>query len=151
MRRSIQIAVLALAALCGGAAAAAESGSMTVEVNQSRRIVLPGVAASIVVGDPALAGVSMVDTHGVIVIGRGFGHAQLVVTDHAGRTLLDDEVEVVSADRGHVTLYRGVAVSDYACAGSRCHPQARPAGGSGGAAGAADVPQNPVQTTMTPP
>ena len=148
MRRSIQIAVLALAAVGGGAAAAAESGSMTVEVNQSRRIVLPGVAASIIVGDPAIADVSMVDTHSIIVIGRGFGHTQLVVTDHAGRTLLDDEVEVVSADRGHVTLYRGVAVSDYACAGSRCHPQARAAGG---AAGGGDAPQNPVQTTMTPP
>jgi Flp pilus assembly secretin CpaC len=141
MRRPIQTLVLAAVALCASAAAAAAAGSMTVELNESRRITLPGPAANVIVGNTNVADVAMVDAHSVIVLGRGYGSTQLLITDHAGHTLLDSDVSVVSPDTGRVTLYRGAAASEYACAGRRCHALPKTAGDTSSDASAAAAAQ----------
>jgi Flp pilus assembly secretin CpaC len=133
MRRPIQTLVLACAVLGAGAAMAAAPapgapGAVSVALHESRRIMLPGVAATVTVGDPSVADVAVPDTHSLILIGRGFGVTELMVTDKAGRILLHDEVSVVSANDGRVTLYRGLAASEFACAGGRCQPIGPPTG-----------------------
>jgi hypothetical protein len=137
MRHPIKSIVLTILTLCAsaGAAMAAAGGAMTVELNESRRIPLTGTAATVVVGDPSVADVSMVDSHSVILLGRGFGATQLVVTDRDGRTLLAGTVSVVSPDRGRVTLTRGVESTEYGCFGDRCHPLTAPRRSNGGSAG----------------
>ena len=142
MRRPIKSIVFAVLTLCAsaGAAMAAAGGAMTVELNESRRIPLTGTAATVVVGDPTVADVSMVDSHSVIVLGRGFGATQLVVTDRNGRTLLAGTVSVVGPERGHVTLTRGVESTEYGCFGDRCHPLTAPRLSNGGSSGSSASP-----------
>ena len=140
MRRMTRLFVpvlftLAVLGLDAGSAVARGSG-MTVEVNQSRRVVLGGAIANVIVGDPTVADVVMVDAHSVVVVGKGFGMTQVMVIDHAGHALMDSRVTVVAPNAGRVTVYRGAVSTDYSCAG-RCQPMATPGGAAPGPAAAA--------------
>ena len=88
MGRLTRLALLSAAVLSAATAAAAAS-HLTVDINQSRRIGLAGSAANVVVGDPTIADVTMIDAHSVIVTGKGYGVTQIMVMNRAGRTLLD--------------------------------------------------------------
>jgi hypothetical protein len=160
MRRPIHTLALALAALCSSASAsaAAAPGGLTVALHESRRIPLAGVASTVVVGDPNVADVAMSDTHSLILIGRGYGVTQLLVTDKAGHTLLQGQVSVVSPDVGRVTVYRGLAYSEFTCAGGRCHQigaavsvAGAPGGGGSDASAPAPAPLGPVQPVSPSP
>jgi Flp pilus assembly secretin CpaC len=118
MRRAAQAFFLglALAAVAGSALAASV---LHVGVSESRRVVLHGSAANVIVADPTVADVAMVDAHSVIVIGRGYGATSVMVLDHSGRTLLDSRVVVSAPEEGRVTLHRGAAAAEFACS-PRC-------------------------------
>jgi hypothetical protein len=111
MRRSIWMLSIAFATLLDAGSAFAASIT-TVDLNQSRRLMLHGTAANVFVADPAVAD----------------GVTQVLVTDHAGHTLLDSVVAVVGSDAGRVTVFRGQAAQDYHCS-SRCETM----NGGGGA------------------
>ncbi|MDR3512171.1 MAG: pilus assembly protein N-terminal domain-containing protein [Caulobacteraceae bacterium] len=151
MRRPIQTFTLCLLALGAALAASpgaaaptsAPNGALSVELNQSRRVLLPGAAANVVVGDPTVADVAMTDAHSVVVIGKGYGATEVMITDHAGRTLLDDMVTVVTPTNGQVTVYRGVLPSEFACAERRCHPVIHNASPGGDSASAAAPQSHP--------
>ncbi len=153
MRRAGRTAILTILIASGAAAAMAETGSTTVHINQSRRILLRGAAASVIVSDPSVADVSMIDAHSVILQGKGYGQTDVLVIDHAGRTLLDDRVLVTAPETGVVTVHRGAATMDYTCA-ARCQPMPIPSGNGGagqaGAAAPGGIPGAGSQTN-TPP
>lgn len=123
MRRPVWMLTLALTTLL--VAGQALAAGFTIELNQSRRVALHGTAANVFVADPAVADVAMIDSHSVIVLGKGYGVTQVLVTDHAGHTLMDSSVAVVGSDRGRVTVYRGETAMDYHCS-SRCETLAFP-------------------------
>jgi hypothetical protein len=150
MRRPIKTLVLAALALGLSAAAAAAAGHMTIRLNENRRLVLHGSASTVVVGDPTVADVAMSDAHSVIVLGKGYGTTQLVVTDHAGHTLLAEDITVVEPDSGRVTFYRGVKESDYACDGGRCHALPDVKVGTGGSGSGAPNPMSDTAQTVVP-
>lgn len=152
MRRPIQTLLVAALALCAnaGAALASGPGAMTVDLNESRRVMLAGAAATVVVGDPSVADVAMVDSHSVIVIGRGYGSTQLIVTDRNGHALLASQVTVVSPNNGRVTLTRGLESTEFNCAGARCHPLAAVKMSSGGSAGVGETVSGGGSSTGAP-
>jgi hypothetical protein len=135
MRRHVRILFIALAAAFVGASATAGADSLTIGLNESRRIPLPGAAATVVVGDPKVADVAMTDSHSVILMGRGYGRTQLIVTDQNGRTLLASEITV--PEHGHVTLFRGLQANEYGCGEAACELQSDPKGDRGGSTGPA--------------
>ena len=138
MRRPVWMLTLALAALLGAGQALA--AGFTIELNQSRRVALHGSAANVFIADPAVADVAMIDSHSVIVMAKGYGVTQVLVTDHAGHTLMDSRVAVVGSDVGRVTVYRGETAMDYHCS-SRCEILVSPApAAAGGGAGAQAAP-----------
>ena len=136
-------------ALVGVAAAtagtAAVGGGLTVEVNQSRRVVLGGAISNVIVGDPSVADVVMVDAHSVIVVGKGYGATQVMVIDRSGQPLLDARVTVVAPNEGRVTVYRGAVGTDYSCAG-RCQIMVTPGGTAAPAAAAPAASPAPAAT-----
>lgn len=147
MRRPIQTLLLVIASLCVSTlAAAAGDDNLTVGVHQSRRVLLHGSAATVVVGDPKVADVAMIDAHSVIIMGKAYGATQLIVTDHAGRVLLDGQITVSGQDTGRMTLYRGTTVSDYACTSTQC----RAIEGASVDNGAVAI-GGPVAPTVAPP
>jgi Flp pilus assembly secretin CpaC len=136
MRRAIALFALVLAATLVAETAIAAAGGLAVELNRSRRVVLTGTPANISVADPAIADVTIIDTHSIVVIGKSFGVTDIVVSDHAGRLLMDSRVAVVPPEDQRVTVYRGVQGTEYSCVG-RCGSDGAVAGASGASGGAA--------------
>jgi len=128
------------------AAAGARAESTVIHLNQSRRIMLRGAAANIIVGNPSVADVTVIDAHSVILQGKGYGSTDVLVMDKGGRTLLDDHVMVAAAEGGVVTVHRGANAVEYSCS-PRCEALSPPkdagAGASPGASPMTGAPTNP--------
>ncbi len=127
------------------AAAPALAQSLVVPIDHSMRLGVQGQAASVVVGNPAVADVTVVDSHTLFVSGRGYGETDVVVLDHAGRTIYSGDVIVAATGGGRASVYRGSDRTDMACA-PYCSVSTRSptAPSSGGAAPAAGAPASPL-------
>ncbi|MHB8285742.1 MAG: pilus assembly protein N-terminal domain-containing protein [Caulobacteraceae bacterium] len=88
--------------------------ALVVPINHSARLNIAGTASSVVVGNPTIADVTVVDSHTVYVMGKGYGSTDVVVLDARGRTLFTGDV-TVSAAGGTVSVYRGAVKSNVAC------------------------------------
>ncbi len=119
---------LAAAALLG-VGGVAQAQSLNVEIDRSSRISLRGQAASVIVGNPAIADVTVVDANTLFVTGKGYGVTEVVAVDALGRTLYQGEVVVTGGSTGSVRVWRGAQSTEMACAAS-CSPSVRNAGGA---------------------
>ena len=140
MTRPTRIAaVLAAAAvLAVPALATAQSASLNVEIDQARRVQLRGPAGSVIVGNPQIADVTVVDANTLYITGKGYGVTEVVAVDPIGRTVFQSQVIVTAGDGGgRVRVWRGAQATEMACANS-CSPSLR--GTSGPAAEAAPTP-----------
>jgi Flp pilus assembly secretin CpaC len=122
-RAARAVLALTIAATVAGPSAAAGS-RLSVGLNQSLRVPLGGYASSVVVANPAIADVTMVDAHSVVIIGKTNGSAEVMVLDAGGKTLMDSIVTVSpSGDRagqeGEVTVFLGSTPHEYVCS-PRC-------------------------------
>lgn len=117
-----------LLALSAAIAAPAAAGAMSVPLDHAVRLRVPGAAASVVVGNPAVADVTVVDSHTVYVQGKGYGSTDVVVLDAAGRALFNGDV-TVTVPSSDVSVYRGSARTDFACAPG-CAEAVKASGGS---------------------
>ena len=130
--RRIAAALLALAVLAPAQAALAQSRPLSVEVDHVARLNLNGSAASVIIGNPQIADVTVVDAHTLFVSGRAYGVTEIVVLDAAGRSIYQGEVVVSSPSSGQVRVWRGASVTNMACSAT-CSPSVRgETGGSGG-------------------
>lgn len=101
------------------AAGAAHAQSLPVRIDEAARVALPAPARDVVIGNPAVADVTIIDGRNLLIMGRGYGVTNLVVLDAGGRTILDRQIVVSASDAGRVSFYRGPDVYNYACA-PRC-------------------------------
>lgn len=127
MRRIL--ASLSLAAVAVAGPALAQSAPLSVEIDHTARLNLRGSAASVVVGNPQIADVTVVDDRTLFVSGRGFGVTEIVVLDAVGRTLYQNTVVVAAPSSGQVRVWRGSAPTDMACSAT-CAPSVRTVGAS---------------------
>jgi Flp pilus assembly secretin CpaC len=142
MRRAIALFALVLAATLVAETAIAAAGGLAVELNRSRRVVLTGTPANISIADPAIADVAIIDTHSIVVIGKSFGVTDIVVSDHAGRLLMNSSVAVVPPEEERVTVYRGTEGTEYSCIG-RCGSSGSVAGSAASGASGASAAGSP--------
>jgi hypothetical protein len=117
MRRS---AFAVTIVLLGAHPAAAEV--LTVNMDQSAAVRLSAPARSVVIGNPAIADVSMLDARNLVVLGKAYGITNLLVMDARGRMILDRQI-VVASSGSAMSYYKGGEVKSYACA-ERCEPVA---------------------------
>lgn len=114
MRRLAASAIIALLI-----ASPATAASLSVHIDQATKVALPGTARNVVVANPRIADVSLLGPHDLVVIGKGFGITNVVVTDAAGRTLFNRDVVVSAPDYGQMSYIRGDETRTFACA-PRC-------------------------------
>ena len=125
----------ATALLAGPGVAVAQSGRISVEIDQAQRIQLRGPAGSIIVGNPEIADVTVVDANTLYITGKGYGVTEVVAVDPIGRTVFQSQVVVTAGDGGgRVRMWRGAQATEMACAAS-CSPSVR---GTSGPAVAAE-------------
>jgi hypothetical protein len=98
------------------AAFAEPSGNaIAVNVDQAKLVRLPGRVATIVVGNPLIADVTL-QTGGVMVVtGKGYGATNFIAMDRSGEILVDRIIQVEGPTDQLVTVYRGVERESYSC------------------------------------
>jgi Flp pilus assembly secretin CpaC len=129
------LALGAAALLAGPGLAAAQSARISVEIDQAQRVQLSGPAGSVIVGNPEIADVTVVDANTLYITGKGYGVTEVVAVDQIGRTVFQSQVVVTAGDgAGRVRVWRGAQSTEMACASS-CSPSVR---GTSGPAPAAE-------------
>src|SRR6201993_991578 len=97
------------------ATAAPDPDRIAVNVDQAKLVKLPGGIATIVVGNPLIADVSLQNGGVVVVTGKGYGATNFIAMDRAGEILVDRLIQVEGPSEQLVTVYRGVERETYSC------------------------------------
>jgi hypothetical protein len=112
--RSLAIGML-LWPLAALAAPEAPAEAVAVNVDQAKLVKLPARVATIVVGNPLIADVSL-QTGGVVVVtGKGYGATNFIAMDRSGAILVDRMIQVEGPTDKLITVYRGVERESYSC------------------------------------
>ena len=130
MRALYPVLPFALALLIAGEVRAE---GVTVALDHAERLNLRGSAANVMVGNSAVADVTVLNSHTLYILGRAYGSTGILVTDAMGRSIYSGDVTVGLAPSA-VAVYRGAGRSEYACAptcseAARAGAPAAPAGG----------------------
>ena len=116
-RHIVLVAALLVAAASPGAAQnrnSGSSGAVTIAVDQAQVIKLPEGVATMVVGNPWIADISIQSGGMAVLTGKGHGVTNIVALDRSGTVLQQKTIQVQGA-RDSVVVYRGVERESYSC------------------------------------
>ncbi|MGY3532448.1 MULTISPECIES: pilus assembly protein N-terminal domain-containing protein [Bradyrhizobium] len=97
------------------ATAAPDPDRIAVNVDQAKLVKLPGGIATIVVGNPLIADVTLQNGGVVVVTGKGYGATNFIALDRSGQVLVDRQIQVEGPSDQLVTVYRGIDRETYSC------------------------------------
>ena len=119
-------ALLAAAGLAGGvtSVAQAQARPLNIEIDSSTRVQLRAPAGSVIVANPKIADVTVVDANTLFITGKGYGVTEIVAVDALGRPLFQSQVVVSAGSNGTVRVWRGAQATDMVC-GASCSPSVR--------------------------
>jgi hypothetical protein len=108
---------IAIGVLLWPLAALAEptAGTIAVNVDQAKLVRLPTRVATIVVGNPLIADVTLQNGGIIVVTGKGYGATNFIAMDRGGEVLVDRVIQVEGPTDQLVTVYRGVERETYSC------------------------------------
>jgi hypothetical protein len=95
--------------------AAPEPDRIAVNVDQAKLVKLPLGIATIVVGNPLIADVTLQNGGVVVVTGKGYGATNFIALDRSGQVVVDRQIQVEGPSDQLVTVYRGVDRETYSC------------------------------------
>jgi len=95
---------------------AVDGAPINVNVNMARILRINASAATVIVGNPGIADVTIQDPKTLILTGKSFGQTNLIVLDSVGNPIADTIIEVVQMQAGVTTVYQGQARTSLACA-----------------------------------
>jgi Flp pilus assembly secretin CpaC len=121
-RSALSALVLAALAAAGWPQARADtprampaSGPLTVFLDQAQVVKLPEKVATLVIGNPLIADVSLQAGGVMVITGKGFGATNLLAFDRAGNVLTQALVQVQAPRDNIVVVYRGTERESYSC------------------------------------
>jgi hypothetical protein len=118
LRRHARICLLAAAAMLASPAiglAEPTVDTIAVNVDQAKLVRLPGKVATIVVGNPLIADVTLQPGGMIVVTGKGYGATNFIALDRGGEILVDRQIQVEGPSDRLVTVYRGIERESYSC------------------------------------
>jgi Flp pilus assembly secretin CpaC len=101
-----------ISVIAGSAAMAAD---FQVEMNKSKALHLQKPVATVMIGNPSVADVTIESGNLIYVMGKSYGRTNLVALNADGQPVLDMNVNVVAANSSAVTLTRGAGQLSYNC------------------------------------
>ena len=110
MRRS----VLALAAAFSLAAAVAQAQTLVAPIDQSITVTFPDAARDIVVGNPQIVDVNLINARSAVLIGKSYGVTSVQAFDADGRSIYARQVVVSAGDDNRISYFRGGAETSFA-------------------------------------
>jgi hypothetical protein len=127
--RRVPFAALAFAILLPLPVQAA-TGDVSLALDEVHTLTFRAPIATVYVGNPSIADITMIDSRHAFVLGKGFGRTNIVALNHDGVQVFASHVSVIGNDNaGTVTLNRGAQRVTYNCTGSRCEPTPLPGDG----------------------
>ena len=93
----------------------AHARHILVNVDQAKLVKLPAKVATIVVGNPMIADVTLQAGGIIVVTGKGYGATNFIAMDRAGDILVDRLIQVEGPTDQLVTVYRGIERESYSC------------------------------------
>lgn len=145
--RRLSLAIAAVLTLAGGAANAqtgarmgplpvrATSTELSLSAGEAASMTVGGAVRDVVIADPNIADVSIVNERTLVVMGKRAGVTTLMAFGAGGATLATRQVLVSEIGDGGVTVYRGATANSYACGAARCTRVGPAAGASAPASG----------------
>jgi hypothetical protein len=112
--RSLAIGILLVPA-SAFAAPAPTGGIIAVNIDQAKLIRLPERVATIIVGNPLIADITLQVGGIIVVTGKGYGATNFVAMDRNGEVLVDRIIQVEGPADPTVTVYRGIERESYSC------------------------------------
>jgi len=109
--------VCALAAI-GVALAGPALANVSVRLDQNAIMDLRAPAGTVLIGDPAVVDVSLINPRKIAILGRGYGSTNVIITDRMGKIIFQQVVEVSRTNSNRVSVYRGGLVSNFTCSPS---------------------------------
>lgn len=113
------VATVLAAVLVGNAAQAAPQetpgDSVLVLVDHAKVVRLPEKARTVIVGNPAIADVTLQRNGVMVVTGKSFGVTNLIALDSSGTLLAESLVRVSAASDAVLTVQRGMERESYSC------------------------------------
>jgi len=116
LRSFLAFALIAFAVAPHTALADANSEPISVKVNMARILKINAPAATVIIGNPGVADVTIQDPQTLILTGKSYGETNLIILDSRGSAIADTMVSVVeplSADG--LTMYQGQARNTLNC------------------------------------
>jgi hypothetical protein len=95
--------------------------SLAIIVDQAKLIRMPDRVATLIVGNPLIADVSIQPGGLMVLTGKGYGQTNLIALDRAGNKLLEKSL-LVKAPAETVVVYKGILRETYSCA-PVCQPR----------------------------
>jgi Flp pilus assembly secretin CpaC len=98
-------------------AGATEPVSQTIKVHldQAKLLKVPDGTATLVVGNPLIADVTVQSGGTLVVTGKGYGNTNLVALDRSGSVIMEHQVQVQGPLGNVVVVFRGVERESYSC------------------------------------
>ena len=86
------------------ARAAEDSAPISVKVNMARILRISSPAATVIIGNPGVADVTIQDPQTLVLTGKSYGQTNMIVLDAKGNPIADTLLEVVEAQANLVTM-----------------------------------------------
>ena len=127
MRRALFAAALLASAL--PAQAAGKNDTVALALDEVHTLTFRAPVATVYVGNPAIADITMIDARHAFVLGKTFGRTNIVALNHDGVQVYNARINVAQGGTETLTLNRGVQRVTYNCTGARCEQQPTPGDG----------------------
>jgi Flp pilus assembly secretin CpaC len=102
-------------------AVAQDGAPINVNVNMARVLRINAPAATVIIGNPGIADVTIQDPQTLVLTGKSYGQTNLIVLDSRGEPIADTMIEVAQMQAGVMTVYQGQNRTSLACAPT-CQP-----------------------------
>jgi hypothetical protein len=127
MRRAILAAALFAAA---PAYAASRAEEVNLGLDEVHTLTFHAPVATVYVGNPTIADITMIDSRHAFVQGKGYGRTNIVALNQNGVQVFGTHVTVTGNEGAStVILNRGAQRITLNCAGQRCEPTPMPGDG----------------------
>lgn len=115
----VAICIATCLVFTGDGASAEEA--ITVRANMARVLRIDHPAATVIIGNPAIADVTIQDPSTLVLTGKSYGQTNMIILDANGEPITDTMVEVVQATADIVTVYQRSARTSLSCTPA-CQP-----------------------------
>ena len=88
---------------------------ISVKVNMARILRISAPAATVIIGNPGVADITIQDPQTLVLTGRSYGSTNLIILDAAGNPVADTIVSVVQGQSDLLTVYMGTSRTTLAC------------------------------------